>query len=52
MGVQGYFAMDDFTYRRDAVVSVPEPNGLLLAALGLGGLLLVRGGRAKFHSAI
>lgn len=51
-GVQGYFALDDFTYRRDAVVSVPEPNGMLLAALGLGGLLLVRGGRGKLHSAI
>lgn len=41
-GVQGYFALDDFTYRRDAVVSVPEPSALLLAALGLGGLFLVR----------
>jgi hypothetical protein len=41
-GVQGYFALDDFTYHRDAVVSVPEPSALMLAVLGLGGLISVR----------
>ncbi len=37
--VQGYYAMDDFTFRRD-VVSIPEPQtyALVLLAIGICGI--------------
>lgn len=43
-GVQGYFAMDDFTFRLSDVSAVPEPQTLAMAlfALGLGGFVSLR----------
>ena len=43
-GVQGYFAMDDFTFRLSDVSNVPEPQTLAMAllALGLGGFASMR----------
>lgn len=43
-GVQGYYAMDDFTFRLNDVSNVPEPQTLamVLLALGLGGFVSAR----------
>ena len=44
-GVQGYYSLDDFTYRNAAATNdVPEPGILLLVALGVFGIA-----RRKFY---
>lgn len=35
-GVQGYYAMDDFTFHRASTNAVPEPASAALALLGIG----------------
>lgn len=35
-GVQGYYAMDDFTFHRASTNAVPEPASAALAILGVG----------------
>ena len=41
-GVQGYYAMDDFTFRLDPTAAVPEPASYALVLVALGSAALAR----------